>query len=379
MDIQICFAMRFLRRSGKVKYQKNKVLVVSEMLIKEVKEINEFRGIKQLANPLPLKKFNVLIGKNNSGKSTLLEALFLYPHPERNPPTLGKAESVLSYLSKRRLETKNLIYKYSGTAIISLMDINNSLWNIAIDENGNSNVKINGKPLLLDKEKDLLYYYSQAKETLNVLFAKEKEIPLNPKKPVKENTSKVSLYFPYDTNFIRGLDQYLIEHENPIMKYNIHTKVVKMISEQLDENFTEIVLKHGGWYLRREDASYIHIDDVGDGVKKAARIMMVVELLKPKLILWDDFDTSLHPAMIKMLLKWLAKGDWQVVIATHSIDVLYYLADLAEELEEFDAQLIALAKGADDKLNHKELTMEELEDLIEANIDPRMLAYSLKV
>ena len=53
-----------------------------------------------------------------------------------------------------------------------------------------------------------------------------------------------------------------------IIKKGLHTKIAKLISSNLDENFTEIVLKKDGWYLRREDASYIHIDDVGDGAKK---------------------------------------------------------------------------------------------------------------
>ena len=40
-------------------------------------DIKEFRGIKSCNTSIKLSKFNVLIGKNNSGKSSLLEALYL--------------------------------------------------------------------------------------------------------------------------------------------------------------------------------------------------------------------------------------------------------------------------------------------------------------
>lgn len=45
------------------------------MVFNEV-EINNFRGIKHLLLP-DLKQVNLLVGKNNCGKSTVLDAIFL--------------------------------------------------------------------------------------------------------------------------------------------------------------------------------------------------------------------------------------------------------------------------------------------------------------
>ena len=42
------------------------------MLINEIKSIKEFKGIKELKEPIKLDKFNILIGKNNSGKTSFL-------------------------------------------------------------------------------------------------------------------------------------------------------------------------------------------------------------------------------------------------------------------------------------------------------------------
>lgn len=38
-------------------------------------DISEFRGVRECETPLELSDFTVLIGRNNSGKSTVLEAL----------------------------------------------------------------------------------------------------------------------------------------------------------------------------------------------------------------------------------------------------------------------------------------------------------------
>lgn len=314
-------------------------------MIAQILKVNEFRGIRKLEEPLALKKFNVLIGKNNSGKSSLLEALFLFPHPGRNYALTPKA--ALYFLAEKKSgSTRSLIYKYDGTATLKFyakLEKEFEEWEIKIPSKGT--------PMVIRNDYKI-------RDSLK--FDK-------------------TIYFPNDTEFMKSLDHFLTDNESKILKNEIHKIVARHVSNQLDENFTEIVLKRDGWYFRREDASYIHISDVGDGVKKFTRAMMICELIKPKLILWDDFDTSLHPSMIKALLRWLAEGEWQVVLATHSIDIPYYLAELNEELDEFDAQLVLLKKDQNDILHHKELTMSELENLLEANIDPRMLVNELKI
>ena len=317
--------------------------------IEEIAEIKEFRGIKSISKPIPLKKINILIGKNNSGKSTLLEVLYLFPDPDRIDNLMkyvSGGRNIKNYLAYRKSGSKSLIYRYDGeTKLVLKAQIEEKLetWEIHLSsEKTTATVILDGKEL-------------------------KKRVPFSE-----------SLYLPNDTNFIRALDKLLEEKESRILKYDIHKKVAKFISENLDEKFTEITLKKDGWSVRREDGSYINLKDLGDGVKKVVRAIMIIELSKPKLILWDDFDTSLHPTLIKNLLKYLAQGDWQVVIATHNIDVLYSLLEIYADMENFDAQILMLRK-VDDILYHIELNMDELQDLIDANTDPRLLVSTLKI
>jgi hypothetical protein len=50
------------------------------MLIKNV-DIRKFKGIKALAKPLELKKFNLLISRNSVSKSSILQVLYLIVDP----------------------------------------------------------------------------------------------------------------------------------------------------------------------------------------------------------------------------------------------------------------------------------------------------------
>ena len=49
-------------------------------------DIKEFRGVRKLKEPIKFKKINILIGRNNSGKTTILDALSLLPHPYTGLP-----------------------------------------------------------------------------------------------------------------------------------------------------------------------------------------------------------------------------------------------------------------------------------------------------
>ncbi|ADC68763.1 hypothetical protein MFS40622_0063 [Methanocaldococcus sp. FS406-22] len=336
------------------------------MLINEIKSIKEFRGIKKLKESIKLDKFNILIGKNNSGKTAILESLFLFPHPRR-VYKLANNRSVLDFISSGRNGIKSLVYKYEGTAELEFdINLDNKFykWKINIESDGIVNVFKDNKKCVRVEGKFLEFLID------------------NQKPAVSDNIEKVPIdnleivYFPYDTTFIKTLDNFLSNNEQKILKENIHTKVAEAISKVLDERFTEIVLKKDGWYLRREDASYIHVNDMGDGVKKVVRTMLILELLKPKLILWDDFDTAMHPSMIKNLLSYLSKGDWQVVISTHSIDVLYYMLDL-EDVD--DIQVIALKKDERDILGHRTFTIDDIEDIIDANLDPRYVCQNFDI
>ncbi|MBL7117502.1 MAG: hypothetical protein ISS94_01785 [Candidatus Syntrophoarchaeum sp.] len=82
---------------------------------------------------------------------------------------------------------------------------------------------------------------------------------------------------------------------------------------------------------------------------------------------------------IKELKEPLEFAKFNVLIGRNNsgIDVLLKILDT--ELEGKDCSLILLQKTADDILLHKRLTLEELEDFVISNQDPRLLPDLLKL
>ncbi|MEM2971831.1 MAG: hypothetical protein QW270_05360 [Candidatus Bathyarchaeia archaeon] len=196
-----------------------------------------------------------------------------------------------------------------------------------------------------------------------------------------KDIQKLVFFIPNSTEFIRTLANELRRDEywNFVVKQHAHSEVAKRISECVDDKYSEILIYKEHLCARKElpkaGPFYIKLADLGDGVEKAIAIMLFVNAFKPDVVLWDDFEAAAHPTLIRMLLEWLGGGKWQVVLSTHSIDVL----DRLLEVKPKDAKVIQLKKTADDILLHKELSLEELEAIIEANQDPRLLVDALQL
>jgi len=324
------------------------------MFVSQV-DIEEFRGIRRCKKPLELSKFTVLVGRNNSGKSSVLEALSLLPRPKSVLYPWGMKRGL--FLVKLHGGRDSLVYGYSGKARIRYT-INGSTWVLDLIGPENMSLKVDGKVVDDIADADLASLLKIDKDDLkNCVF-----------------------FLPHIYGEMTiALDKELRNLKNQIVKSEANTKVAREVSKCVDDEYTEVLWEERALSLRKEFPDrgplYINIDDLGDGLKKAVRIMLLLEVMQPKLILWDDFEASAHPSLVKMLLEWLNGKDWQVVIATHSIDVLYGLLEVGLK----DTTVLQLKKSPQDELICEKLTLDELEDIIYANQDPRLLVDSLRL
>lgn len=333
--------------------------------------IQEFKGIKSCSQPLELSDFTVLIGRNNSGKSSILEALSLLPLVTDNQLRYA-GRSRKDLLSEIHGGKSSLIYAYSGTASIEYTVAHakpaHRTWKISINERGIFSLHIEGMAS------------DSVKINPGTSAAKALRIPVHGKGMIR-NLNKMVFFIPNDTSFLNNLFSRLGDDDNRslVMKTGAHTRVAKEIINQcVDDKYTEILFAPE-LSARKElpdgNVSYVKIKDLGDGIEKVALLVLWLEALSPSLILWDDFEGSAHPTLIRLLLNWLSKKKWQVILSTHSIDVLNILLDVKPK----NAKVMQLKKTAGDVLFHQNLSLEELETLMEANQDPRKLVDFLKL
>lgn len=315
------------------------------MLVNHI-EIREFRGIYRTEKPIELKQFNVVIGKNNSGKTSLLEALWLLPDPTQVYFELPK----IKMLHELSSGPASHVYLYTGEAEITCK-IHDSRLTLILPEDG---------PLraYLDDEA--------------VLFS-EVIRRLREKIGVSMDGPSGSFYVPISDVFFKKLKEACYKEWKAIVKRGAHvTAVSSVINKCIDENFTEILVSDGDLCLRRELSKrpvYISVMDLGDGIKRAALCMLWIEAFSPRLILWDNFEASCHPTLAKRVIEWLCEKDSQVVLVTHSIDVISHVV----EAKPKDAQVLILIKSPDDVLRAKALSLEEVKKLMDVALDPRQL------
>ena len=330
------------------------------MFVKEL-SLHEFRGVRKTAEPLKLKRLNVLIGRNNAGKTTVLEALALLPHPESPMSWFEQRHARVASLHGNKPNA--LVYKYAGEATIAYTLERDVRLKVQVTAGGGS----------------ALYWEGEAASlSWGTLEGKLKEVGLI-KSPRGEDTI---IFIPCSDSFIARLEAKLYEKQDLVVKTGAHYRIVRdVVNKCVDEVFTETLFTEKELRLRKEPSCgppyYVRLKDMGDGLERAISVLLWLEAVRPMLVLWDDFESNMHPSLIKAVLAWLAERDWQVVLATHSLDVLYALPDVWPEGE---AQLIMLQKTDDDLLRADYMSVEELEHVLdETNQDPRYLVEWLKL
>jgi len=340
---------------------------MGEVFVSSLK-LKEFRGIKEFKEPLELDKFNILVGRNNSGKSAIVHALSLLPHPEidlpldlavtywrppgRDTAQWGKRKEIFEYLLGG---SSSAIYRYAGTAVIEF--------------------KVKGKACQAKIGRGGLEFFS---EGVRIDHLNKWSEQLG----IEGAQAKNSVAFiPNDSTFYKNLQVNLKQNGSIIEKSEAHYSIVRdIINKSVNETFTEVTPREDELHVRKEVNGipfYVKVRDLGDGIKKMLSVLLWLEASSPELVLWDDFEASVHPMLIKLVLEWLMEKDWQVVLTTHSIDTLLKLLEL--DAESKDCSVILLQKTPDDILLHKRHTIEEIEDFVMANQDPRLLPDLLKL
>ncbi|MEX2707001.1 MAG: AAA family ATPase [Candidatus Freyrarchaeum guaymaensis] len=324
------------------------------MLVSQI-DIREFRGIRRCEKPLEFTRFTVLVGKNNAGKSAVLEAIYLllasheYVSRAYGIPTL-------KILQELHGGASSLVYGYSGIAGVEYT-IDGS--KIGVETDG-------GKTRLV----------RDGKEVSTEWFASTLNINLS-----GGNADTAFFMVPSDTAFLKKLaDNLMLEKNwNPVVKSGAHVRIAKLVSRCVDDSYTEALISPNELRLRKElpdgNFFYVKISDLGSGLKRAVPVMLWLEAFQPGVVLWDDLEISAHPSLVKQLLTWLSEKDMQVVISTHSIDVLSQLL----EVKPKEAQVIMLKKTAEDILCHNTLSIDDLETVMDfAQHDPRLIAGALE-
>jgi len=292
--------------------------------------IKDFRGLNVEAN---LKKINVVVGKNGTGKTSFLEAIFL---------------SSLFYSRYTEYEIEGLILytlNSRGNAFSSYFTIGDAE---VIMREDNEELKVVYKredPYTLDISCQGESAASILVEPLRLVFSEGSNLPsytIRVKVKQKELPQRI-------------LPVYLSTHfDSSGIPEMIISKARYKGKKSNFEILQDVYGSYNVYYLSEEKAIPAYV--IGRGVLKEELIKD--SLSYASLVLIDEIEDSLHPDMLIRLLKRMKETNTQVVFTTHSNEVIKFVTDIFEDNE---ANIIYLFGVGDYKVYYEPSLFKDFE------------------
>lgn len=339
-------------------------------------EIERFRGIKH-ASIEGLKQVNLFFGKNNCGKSSLLESLFLvsglsnpllpihvnlmrgYSRSSLNDLKLDFYNLDSSYPIHIRMENEEIrdlsitLFEQEQNSISLPTDDANILSNV---EEGNYGLKFDFK--INDKHFESQLRFDSANSTDATRIV--------PKQYV-ESLRCIYLGPKYDFNAsIQGLKNILQNKDEHFIIEGlqiIEPKVKDFIFTD-KEMLVDIGIK-----------KRIPIHMMGDGARKIVSLLTTVYDCKDGALLVDEISNGFHHSVMcslwKVLIHAAIKNHTQLFVTTHDADSIKGLRDAALENHKDLVSTFKLLKTKEDELKAYHYSLESLDYSINQEIEVR--------
>lgn len=366
-------------------------------------EINGFRAIRECKID-GLKRINIFMGRNNSGKSSILEALYLSSAAFRFQDPLNRAGNKIEYLLNRRCErglrwqTKDketLWHGYDSTHPIR----------IAIKHGGGRKLRIellnwHPHPLVRipDTQDVKALYKKMAKlsihEFRHACFIESSLVARRQSMSIEKFRSRLSNVISSDfrrtQRLLRNMilvDTELI-HKMEIIERNLWTDLLKT---RLDKLVADVLRK--GYDVPVEDLTYMlygdkyqlavklpetttRADDLGDGARYSMVLLMVAALAGNTAILVEEPENHQHPGglakSMEMLLDLIKKNNVQLFASTHSIEFSKIIEQIAKE-KKLDLRTFFIERDKTGKIGSRVITPKDSEYLTKMGLDMRFL------
>ncbi|WP_204102554.1 MULTISPECIES: AAA family ATPase [Spirulina sp. CCY15215] len=327
-------------------------------------------------------RVNLIGGKNNSGKTALLEALTVY------------------HVSKARSFTAIREMRKESSEIAEAMP--ERAWdNFFFNQNKSKAIEIIGQDINKQKKKieilitdsiqaDLLENNRHAKDFLD-LIAKNESVFSVLKFRVEEKSENTissiiagsSGFYSLDINeshsdlplipsFVRISNKYLAEEYDKARLEDREFEVLNIL-QVLDPSITEIetfAIGEPTLYLKRNGQQRLPLSLFGDAINRVAAIVLKLINSKAKVLLIDEIENGIHytsqKEFWKMLFRLSQELDTQIFATTHSWEMIRAFADVGvEDYPNLGAYFELAQKPKSDRIVGIKRDLETLEYAIE--------------
>jgi hypothetical protein len=332
--------------------------------------LENFKGV--IEGEVELDKLTILVGPNNSGKTTILEALFLAPNPFRLVPYYlpSHPSTAIELLQEyhKTLSEKGytfLLNKYIAKNMVIKVDDRELLF--TKDSEAGISIYTNYLPVgysstILHKigEKDYMY--------LGYLKPDGSVSPYFQSVLITEDNTLI-----FSTKLVKFAHDYLQNKWIEILNTGVPALIAKDVSRFVSEEYWNIsaepfIAGSMTFYVLLADGTRIRLGDLGAGVHLYIINRLLYEHYKPDVVLWDDLETHFNPRLLSHITEWFAdlvEEGKQVIVSTHSLEVVEKIISYVNDAT------VLLTSLRDGKLRVRRVKPDELEEWAKAGIDPR--------
>ena len=344
----------------------------NELLLDSL-EIKGYRCFEHLTIE-KLGRVNLIVGKNNVGKTALLEALWLYS----KGTTWAKVLDLMNRILERRNEKEEPERTFDNKKQIYIGNR---------DEAGDyfrhlffKRLKQNNSKFLISGNKPFIGTISSEGQIQSV------EVDFNNSKLDVSSGNQYHRNFPDEVNafFIKseGINvNSLTQIWDDLILRNEEDEGInslKIISERImDLNFINYPRgsKNRVPVVRVEDIDErVPLSSLGEGMNRLLGIALALVNCKDGILLIDEIESGLHysvlPDVWKLIFKTAKDLNVQVFATTHSSDCVKSFTQAAIDDEESDGMVIRL-ENKDGKIHAVNFNEDELETVERRNIEVR--------
>lgn len=334
-----------------------------------------YRGIRR-CELKELELVNLFFGKNNCGKSSLLEAIFLLSGPD-NPalPILTNNLRALNTLDEADLKVEFYQAHPDNAITLTSQGEQNRKAVIQMIESHSKDIPLEqlqqGSSEAVGRHYGLKINFTakSGNSHHSELIVTEKNVG----KVTADKTYKEELYAEYiPSNYMQNN---LVEKLTEVIKNKQEEDVLEAL-RIVEPRIVDIQLVGSKIMVDIGLPTRLPINVLGDGVRKVLAIILAIYKCRNGVLLIDELDNGLHfsimPKLWKAILYACSKRHTQLFASTHSIDLVKSLVKaIGNDYEKQPVAAYKLIRKEDDELATLRYNAKELAYAIAQEMEVR--------